>query len=104
MRFFKQFSKNTVIYESKWPSWADFLVFYDEFWRPQGPGNDLRGGQTPRKTAFLKILDVRAVRSETRFYAKMGAPGRVRPGRHGNGKRVYMKARYYIELTECSRL
>ena len=29
---------------------------------------------------------------------------RVRPGRHGNGKRVSMKANYYIELNECSRL
>ena len=33
-RFLKQFYKTLVFYESKWPSWADFLVFYDEFWRP----------------------------------------------------------------------
>ena len=43
-------------------------------------------------------------RSEARFDAKMGAPGRVTPGWHGNGKRANMKARYYIEFNECSRL
>ena len=43
-------------------------------------------------------------RSEARFYAKMGATGRVTPGWHGNGKRVSMKARYYIEFNESTRL
>ena len=68
MRFLKQFSKNTVFYESEWPSWADFLVFYDEFWRPETPENAPRSGQNPRKTSILLIiLYVRAVRSEARF-------------------------------------
>ena len=43
-------------------------------------------------------------RSEARFYAKMGATGRVTPGRHGNGKRANMKALSYIELNDCNRL
>ena len=68
MRFLTQFSQNTVFYESEWLSWADFLVFYIELWRPERPENDRRSGQNPRKTSILLIiLDVRAVRSEARF-------------------------------------
>ena len=68
MRFLTQFSQNIVFYESEWPSWADFPVFYEEFWRPEKPENERPSDQNPRKTSILLIiLYVRAVRSEARF-------------------------------------
>ena len=111
--------KNLVFGDQKWsifgPKMVDFWSkkaiqkkdeIFDEIVSQQGvlpPGPVPAPPPEPLpKSRFARSnLDGR---TRTRAFRHCRETGRVRPGWHGNGKRVYMKARYYTEFNECSRL
>ena len=62
-----------------------FSSFFDEIKRPKNAKNDLQSGQNARKIAFSHFFFMFARGARERDFTKVG---RVKPGWHGNGKRV----------------
>ena len=91
MRFLHAFHENTVFYESKWPSEADFLDFFDEIKRPKNAKNYAQSDQNASKIAFSHFFFLFARGARERDFTKVG---RVKPGWHGNGKRVSFLTRF----------
>ena len=68
-----KFYENCVFYRVLWASWADSIVFYNEFARPEGQENRGECCQNLRKTmVFVNFFGVSLEKALWRFWALKG--------------------------------